>query len=281
MSEFQHVIEILKKSKRGKEKFNISELARIFNITPETLRRYEKKKIIEPQRQENSYRVYSSWEITKIIRARQLRMEGSSLEYVNKNLFVVEWMQDIERIENRENELMEEIESRQMLLSWLKERKTTIRKFVDRKDDISIEKVEKIYCCIYMVGNTLTDKDSERLKELQKWLDALPYVSVYYIGTSNYITVSVVGITESQRKQYHLEYLVPDFILPDAFYLIHNDNAQHNVSFDTSNESIDRWYNLVRGLNYQAEDLYVIKMIDYFQRDGVYTSYNEMMMPLK
>ena len=79
MEEYETMIDLIKNTRRGKEWFNISDLSRLFNLTSETLRKYEKKHIVEPSRTDNNYRIYSSWEITKIIRARQLKSECSSL----------------------------------------------------------------------------------------------------------------------------------------------------------------------------------------------------------
>lgn len=281
MSDFDYVIDVINHTAKGKEYFNISDLAKLFNISSETLRKYEKKHIIEPIRYDNTYRVYSSWEITKVIRARQLRSEGNSLLEVDEHLSGIDFSSRLEHIEKREREIVSEIEERQKLLIWLRNKKALLTEYESNKGQIYRKKCSRIYCSIYMVGNTLTGKTDEDLKELQKWMNALPYTSVYYIGISKDKTLSCVGFTEEERIAYHLEDLKPDFIIPEMDYLVFDDFAQHNNDFDTSNECIDRGFQRVHESGEQTNGLFVIRMIDYIQKDGVYSSHNLMMFSIE
>lgn len=281
MTEYQAIINKINEVKRGKQQFNISDLSRLFDITSETLRKYEKKHIIKPLRQDNGYRSYSSWDITKIIRARQLKYECGSLVEVDEHLIEMDSTENIRNIEIRQKELLKEIEEKQRLLAWLSDRKKLIQNYNNNKGTIKIEKGEKIYCNIYMVGNTITDKSGDDLIRLQEWMKALPYTSVYYIGISESQTVSCVGITESEREKYNLQHLVADFIIPESEYLIYDDYAAHSLDIDTSAESINRGYNLAKEKGLVLGEIFVIRMIGYVQKDGLYKSHNLMMYPIK
>ena len=65
--------------KTGKRESGIFERSELFGITSETLRKYEKKEILQPRRNKSGYRSYGTWELTKIVRTRQMRQEGFSL----------------------------------------------------------------------------------------------------------------------------------------------------------------------------------------------------------
>ena len=281
MEGYDSVVSKICSVKRGKEEFNISDLSRLFGLSSETLRKYEKLHIVEPIRRDNNYRVYSSWEITKIIRARQLKYECSSLVEVDEHLLEMDSDESISNIELRKKELLKEIEYKQRLLMWLDSRKRAIESYKENEGRVYFKKEEKIYCCIYMVGNTITDKRGDDLRVLQQWMEALPFVSVYYIGINDGRTVSCVGISESERKLYHLEYLKEDFVIGEADYLEYNDYAAHSQDFDTSSECIDRGYEISRKQGIGFEDLFVIKMVGYVQRAGIYKSHNIMMYPVK
>ena len=71
---------------RGSRAMGIFELADLFGVTTEALRKYEAKGLLQPYRDENGYRKYSSWDLTKIIRLRQLRQTGFSLEEISGEL---------------------------------------------------------------------------------------------------------------------------------------------------------------------------------------------------
>lgn len=281
MKEYDSVVDKICSAERGKEQFNISDLSRLFGLSSETLRKYEKKHIVEPLRRDNNYRVYSSWEITKIIRARQLKFECDGLVEVDERLMQMDFDDSINNIELRKQELIREIESKQRLLLWLENRKRDIESYKENEGRVYFKREERIYCCIYMVGNTITDKKGDDLKRLQQWMEALPFVSVYYIGISEGKTVSCVGIKESERRLYHLEYLKEDFVIEEAECLEYNDYAAHSHDFDTSAECIKKGYEISMKQGVSIGNLFVIEMVDYVQKDGVYKSHNIMKYPLQ
>ena len=281
MEEYETMIDLIKNTRRGKEWFNISDLSRLFNLTSETLRKYEKKHIVEPSRTDNNYRIYSSWEITKIIRARQLKSECSSLVEVDEHMLEMDSDESVRNIELRQKELIQEIENKKRLLTWLTDRKEVIENYKNNRGKVYLKKEEKIYCNIYMVGNTITDKTGEDLKQLQRWMAALQYTSVYYVGIRGQETVSCVGITESERKAYHLEDLKADFVIPACEYMEYDDYATHSSTVDTSMECIEKGYEMAEQMGIELKDIFVVRMIEYVQKHGIYKSHNLMMYPVK
>ena len=112
-------------------------------------------------------------------------------------------------------------------------------------------------------------------------MKALPFVSVYYVGNQAYNTVSCVGITAEERDRYGITYLTPDFILPEQMYLSKFVTAEHSLQHDTSNEVILQGFADIGKRGYPLQDLFVMRVYDYVQKDGLYRSYNKMMIPIR
>lgn len=283
MNDFQNyeaLIQCLNTVSKGKEKINISDLARIFNVSSETLRKYDTQNILIPYREDNLYRIYSSWELTKLIRTRQLRMEGYSIKDIEQHFKAIQFEDNLINIENREIEIQHEIEEREKLLLWLKERKQTIRDTQEIKDKVVIRKAERLYCCVYMVDNTMVSKDKKQMNYLKEWLSVLPYLTVYYIGIAGSKVLSCVGVSEREKELYKLNDLVPDFVLPEADVAVCNMNTYKGEQIDTSNENIMESFEKVQKAGYTHQNIFVIKMIEYTQKDGLYTCLNQAMIPI-
>lgn len=69
-----------------KESYTIGELARLFNLNPDTLRYYEEKGILHPLRSENHYRMYGIQDICTLNVVRALRELGMPLEKIRDYL---------------------------------------------------------------------------------------------------------------------------------------------------------------------------------------------------
>jgi len=61
---------------------HIGEVADLFDVTPKTLRHYEKLGLLEPDRADNDYRLYSPEDVLRIRRIRQLQSLGLSLKEI-------------------------------------------------------------------------------------------------------------------------------------------------------------------------------------------------------
>ena len=268
-------------SPHGDKSINISRMADLFSLTAETLRKYDAKGIISAFRDGNEYRKYSSWEVTKLIWARALRAEGYSLDQIA--VHTVERVSDdsIRIIEEMQKKIASEIVERQRILKWLEERKRSYRELDSREDEVTVEIQPEIWCCSYLTDNTMAGKKGAEWENLQEWMKALPFVSVYYVGNRAYNTVSCVGITAEERDRYGLTHLTPDFILPEQMYLSKFVIAEHSRQHDTSNEVILQGFADMQERGYPLQDLFVMRVFDYVQKDGLYRSYNKMMIPIK
>ena len=267
-------------SPEGDRSINISRMADLFSLTAETLRKYDAKHIISAFRDGNEYRKYSSWEVTKLIWARAMRAEGYSLDEIATHTTERDADKNIYTIEKMQERVAAEIVERQRLLKWLEERKRFCRELDEKRGRVSVEMQPEIWCCSYLTNDTMAGKKGEDWENLKQWMTALPYVSVYYVGDRDYHTVSCVGVTAEERLRYGLTALKPDFILPEQMYLSEFVVAEHSIQNDTSNEVIQKGFADMEGKGYPLQNLFVMRVYDYVQKDGLYRSYNKMMIPI-
>jgi DNA-binding transcriptional MerR regulator len=268
-------------SPAGEKSISISHMADLFSLNAETLRKYDSKKIISAFRDGNEYRKYSSWEVTKLIWARALRAEGYSLDEIAHHTVEKVSDESIHIIEEMQKKILAEIVERQRILKWLEARKRSYQELAARGDQITVEIQPEIWCCSYLTNDTMAGKKGKAWNNLKEWMKALPFVSVYYVGDRGYHTVSCVGVTAEEREKYGLHDLAPDFILPEQVYLTKFVVAEHSPQHDTSNEVIQQGFEDMMRMGYPLQDLFVMRVHDYVQKDGIYRSYNKMMIPVQ
>lgn len=62
-------------------RYKIGDLARLFNLSTESIRHYERQGLIHPQKAEgSSYRYYQAWDMAVLSACRQYRALGFTLE---------------------------------------------------------------------------------------------------------------------------------------------------------------------------------------------------------
>ena len=268
-------------SPQGAKSINISRMADLFSLTAETLRKYDAKEIISAFRDGNEYRKYSSWEVTKLIWARALRAEGYSLDEIAAHTVERVSGESVRIIEKMQQKVAAEIVERQRILKWLEERKRSYWELDSRGEEVTVEVYPEIWCSSYLTDNTMAGKEGQDWENLKEWMKALPFVSVYYVGNQACDTVSCVGITAEERDRYGLSHLAADFILPEQMYLTCFVTAEHSREHDTSNQVIRQGFSNMSRLGYPLQDLFVMRVYDYVQKDGLYRSFNKMMIPVK
>lgn len=277
---FRQVDQHIDRAKQGKKDIKITEFAHLFSISAETLRKYDSQEIMRASRLENDYRVYSSWDLTKLIRIRQLRSARHSLPEISALIRSGMDESSLEDIDKSIIDIKREIEEGHKLIHWLKRQKSIIIQTRQQGDSVMIEDMEAIHCCIYMVGPTLVDKEGKEKENLKQWMAALPFVTTYYLKSSGGKTVSCVGLTESERRIYGLEYLQADFVLPESRYGSCNIVTQRSHDFDYSSETLEESYQRISTLELALEDIILVRVDDYIQRGDVYSSYNHFMIPI-
>lgn len=67
-------------------KMRIGEVATLFDVTTKTLRHYEKLGLLDPEREENGYRLYGPEDVLRVQRIRQLQSLGLSMQEIGRLL---------------------------------------------------------------------------------------------------------------------------------------------------------------------------------------------------
>lgn len=270
----------LNQYEHGKKEVGIFELAELLGVTSEALRKYENKEIIQPIRDERGYRKFHSWDLTKIICARQMRQEGFALSDIADGMKNEDPQDQIVMIEEMQKALMQEILYRKKLLHWLSEQKAEVMRSEQMGERCVVEHLPALHCCAYMVDDTLVDKKGEAREHLKQWLQALPFINVYYIGVMDDKVLSCLVLTEDEMRTYELEYLTADFVIPEQYYAVTYAAAEHDSEHDTSEACVLSSLQRVQGMNMKLGNYMVGRMIRYIQQAGKYVSVNKMCYPI-
>lgn len=271
-----------KKFQKGKQMVGTFELADLFGITTEALRKYEAKGIIRPYRDENGYRKYSSWDLTKMIRTRQLRKEGISLNDIAAEMEEGDPTRQLRDMEDMRQTLTEEIAYREKLLRWLDTRREELLAAEELGEGCKIERQTRQYCCVYMVGDTLVNKEGREWECLKGWIQALPFARVCYMGKgANESMLSCLCLGEEELERYGPRHLKPDLILPERSCVACNVVAEHSENRDTSEECIAAARRRAERLGVKLADDVSLQMMWYTQRKGIFQSHNKAMFPIE
>ena len=270
----------LKRYKHGSREIGISELAELFGVSTEALRKYEAKDIIRPFRDERGYRKFHSWDLTKIIRARQMRQEGFSLADMADSMQNDDAQGQIAMMEDLQTTLMQEIQYRRKLIRWLAAQRDEVMRAEQAGDRCMIEHQSALHCCIYMVDDTLVDKQGEERKQFKAWLQALPFANVCYIGGVGETAYSCLVLTEEEKMAYGLEHLTPDFVIPERSYVVCYSAAEHDPQHDTSEQCFMESKARVLREGLLLDEYIVARMIRYVQCGDWYRSVNKMCFPI-
>ena len=264
----------------GKKEVGIFELAELLGVTAEALRKYETREIIQPFRDERGYRKFHSWDLTKIICARQMRQEGFSLNDVADSLKNDDPQGQIIMIEEMQKTLMQEIQYRRDLIHWLSLKRDELMRAEQIGERCVIERQPALHCCVYMSDDTLVNKTGEAREALKQWLRSLPFSNVCYIGAPGSRALSCLVLNEDEIREYRLEHLKPDFIIPEQYYAVCYSNVEHDSQHDTSEDCFLQTWKRLNALNVKLADYLVARMIRYIQRGDWFMSVNKMCTPI-
>ena len=265
-----------------KRRTGIFELSSLFGISAEMLRKYENAGLVKPKRGENRYRKYSTWEINKVFFTRKLSLEGFPLRQVSCFFRDTDLNGQIRETEELQAHLEREILDRKRKLDLLNLQKKELSNYVSQGEDVSQELAEELNCCVIEKGELLvTEEPGKDRRRIQEWIAALPYVSLWFIDDGIHPRCSCLAISKREQRQYGLDHLVPDFVLPEIKCAVCNVPVHGNCDAHTSQNAINQALEKVRSKGYQAHGMYRIKMIAYTQNEEQYCCYNKGFFPIE
>ena len=211
-----------------KEYYRINEIAKLYSISTDSLRYYEKLGILKPKREENGYRLYSLSDIYKITVIRDLRALDFSMEQIKDYL-------SHQSVEHTAQMLTEEMEQIKEKLRYLQNAELSIKKRIEKFKSLSMERCGEISLkelperrCIQLSVEMTRDEEADfAIKKLHRRYESmLPALGEQEMGLvcredtveeaaakNGYVTYSsVFFILEGDAEKY-------DFVLPAGKYL--------------------------------------------------------------
>ena len=132
-----------------KNRYKISEIAKIFNISRQTLIFYHKKNILIPDiiDEENGYRYYSNEQIWDLFFLLTLKKAGFSLEEIKRYVEIKNSDESIMFLENKINEIDKKISELKKSKKTILKKLENIRDFSStstKEEEFKIEEIENI-----------------------------------------------------------------------------------------------------------------------------------------
>lgn len=263
----------------GKKEIGISELSDLFDITPEAIRKYEEKRILQPNRGgSNKYRKYSSWEAVNMVYSRSLSQLGFTLSQVSDILKMKDQIRYLDQMDLLQKQLAKEIEQKQKLLQLLYARKNELLSAQEEGSKLKTELIPQLYCCRLLSEDRIASTTEDEKENLQKWIAALPFVSIISLYADDKSISTVLGISKADMEHYGLDYLQADLILPERMCV--TCYALSNQSDAYSKQFFESLAFKVKQAGYQLEFPYIFWMKQYSQSEDGYFSYSKRYFPL-
>lgn len=156
------------------EQYGITELARLFGISTEALRKYEAKGLLESARdQNNQFRKYDVWDIGMLTQIRNFREMAFSLNEVNRLIQDGELSELEAALQEKKDTLANLILKYQKQFRMLEQEERNIHGLADREDSFWLEYSPALY------GIDMFDKVSitaGKGSPLELWLTHAPTV---------------------------------------------------------------------------------------------------------
>ena len=131
------------------ENFKISEIARLFGISSDTLRFYEKKGLLKPSVNElNHYRSYELTDINLLIDILFYRRLDLSLQDIHTILYQGDLDQLQQTLTIKEAEIKAQIEEQKLILKKLALTAQNVDEIKAAMGDVKIQPMQLITCCL-------------------------------------------------------------------------------------------------------------------------------------
>ena len=156
--------------------YTIGEMARILGVTAETIRYYERKKIIRPlHNEESGYRYYTTWDLHMIIRARCYLGFGFTIEET-ADILQKENIGEIDDVLSRQEEALEQKIMYQMnLLKKLRMNRTLIKDSKEQSHQLTLQMSPAMYRINTQVNYELILSKEEQ-REIGRMCEKGPFV---------------------------------------------------------------------------------------------------------
>lgn len=194
-------------------KYRTSDVRKILGISGETLRFFEKRGLIHPERNhENNYRIYNSLDLNKIVaykfyRAMEFSMD-EAIDMVNQSdsQDSLVKMEEQTKVILRKSDYYRQLSHR--MAEW-----TKIMEGTKKDSDYRLEESPEIVFYCNQINKTF-QIDTRKIKNTRSWLEHLPFVN---------LTVYIPVHQKSVGSETRIGYSIPSSNL-ECFTPIANEN---------------------------------------------------------
>ena len=182
-----------------KNRYKISEIAKIFNISRQTLIFYHKKNILVPNiiDEENGYRYYSNEQIWDLFFLLTLKKAGFSLEEIKRYVEIKNSDESIMFLENKINEIDKKISELKKSKKTILKKLENIRDFSStstKEEEFKLEEIEDIkWYSIDMKDETDEGEMATNYEKLNS------FAKKYSIDDIEYITMTEIENIENVK----------------------------------------------------------------------------------
>lgn len=160
-------------------RYKIGDLARLFNLSTESIRHYERQGLIHPQKAEgSSYRYYQAWDMAVLSACRQYRALGFTLEESAEMLGQHNPGDVLDELRGREEAIEKEIARQCQMLRTVRAWRREAEAACALMGRFELETNAATRFLPYQYGDELT-RDEAHLSCVREWLGHIPYV---YVG---------------------------------------------------------------------------------------------------
>lgn len=264
----------------GKQEIGISELAQMLGITPEAVRKYETKGIVQVKRDEgNKYRKYTTWEVFSMLHARRYAQLGFTLGQAAEMLRTSDGNAYIRNIEDIQMKLAEEVAWKRKLIMLLDKKKKERCNIEFQGDRIQIEHLDEMMYFEFANNLCLQKETNRQMRE--EWLKALPFVSEYVIcGREKDSRISAgFAISKKDAELYGLNQLKGMRVVSEsmcATCILKGDYDELIME-----KQISEAANKIEEKGYRITGAVVAEIFDYAKIDGKYEALHKCYFPIE
>ena len=157
-------------------KYKIGEISKILGIPNDTLRYYEQRGIVSPQKDESSgYRYYSDWDVNFLLDSKWYRSFDFSLDNVVHMINDDDWDTFVDRCISHEFVMLRRINEQKNKLAALSKYRQKVSKIKENAGVFSLCERPAMVFQRHRYGYEFL-VDSNKPSATQKWIDSMPYV---------------------------------------------------------------------------------------------------------
>lgn len=166
------------------KKYKIGEASKVLGMTIDTLRFYESKGIISPQRDEESgYRYYDSWDMNWLLDSMWFRGYGFSISDITSMLKEDDLDKFIERCHKQEINLLHIISEYQYKLKYLAEYSHELKQIKKNLHEFRVTESPALLFQERICVSTDDEMGSNSENRISKWTKHMPQVNHTFIAS--------------------------------------------------------------------------------------------------